>query len=106
MRRLNETRAMCALLNLVTPLGVLEADQEELLEDLQERHLEAESRDRVRRAESRATRRYIEAQPKKVVTLDRVTPPGAPYAIAGDFTHGLPREWVGSQATRVLVRRA
>lgn len=94
------------MLDQATPYGVVSPDNVSALEQLQEEHEAAMSRDRTRRAVSRAERRYIGEQPKRLVTLDKVRGPGAPVLDLFDTFHDLPRQWVGSCATRELVRRA
>ena len=85
----------------VTPL--------ELYERLQEQHEASMASDRARRAESRAIRRHVASQPKRLVVLDNVFPPGSQGWVegCGVFEGGLPREWVGSDTVnRLEARRA
>jgi hypothetical protein len=106
MRRLTESRQFYAALDVATPFGVVDADaQHQELELLQERHEEASRRDRIRRAESRAVRRYIAEQPKRLVTVDKLTSPGTPYEMFGTLVGGtLPHEWVSEFATHSWPR--
>lgn len=93
------------LLEQVTPYGVQRHDPMTELERLQELHLDEMSRDKVRRAGSRAMRRHISGQPKRLVVLDSLRAPGVPWEDL--CAEDLPREWVGSmRVTRLEVRRA
>lgn len=89
-----------------TPDGVIEADHLELL---QERHEEAVAYDRRRRAESRAIRRFVADQPKRLVNLDAILQrPGGPAWMANDgrMVEGLPEEFTNHWTTRYDARRS
>jgi hypothetical protein len=108
--RYAERRLMHAALNVATPFGVIPAGQDELLEQLQEQIEATDTRQRKERQVSRATRRFIAGQPKRLVNLDAIAqPPGQPAWESSDeatFAKGLPRQFTNNWTTRYDVRRA
>lgn len=80
-------------------------DENNQLEQLQECIEGGAQRDRILRAKSRSRRRFIAAQPKRLVELDAMAVPG--QAWAGPFHYfadDLPRAWVCRWDTERQVR--
>lgn len=82
--------------NYVSPYGPLMVRSISALEQLQDQAVDSAKRDRIQRAKSRSRRRFIAAQPKRLVVIDALREvPGQPASGAlPPFANDFPREWV------------
>jgi hypothetical protein len=91
------------------PAPVQPASVEDIFDAIEERYAAAELKDKRRRAESRAMRRYVASQPKRLVNLDAIAqPPGQPAweRMGGTFVNDLPHAFTNDWTNRYELRRA